>query len=187
MSKKLLVAAICVLLAIGTVAGWLYLNSKAVKGSKEIQNTPPAKNLPSKNLKEYSDDSGFSFSYPQDLTVDNKKGSDSATYTDLTMTSPKIPGQIAFKITDTKIKSLEDWSGGKEITLAGIPAREVKTLDGLSTAALDQEILFTIKVSPEKEEDFWLSAYQTLISSFSFEGSSETGGEVIFEGEEILE
>lgn len=197
MNKKLVIISIFVLLIIGGIAGWFYFN-RTIKTSLESQKSSLSKNLPSQNLKEYLSDSGFSFGYPEDLTLDNKKASDSATYADISLTSPKVPGQITIKISDTKLKSLEDYSRGKEITLAGIPAWEINSQDGgLSTAALDQGILFIIKVSPENEQDFWLSAYKTLISTFAFssgasgssnvEGSGDTGQEVIFEGEETIE
>lgn len=204
MNKKLVIISIFVLLIIGGIAGWFSFNktsfNRTIKTSLESQKSSLSKNLPSQNLKEYLSDSGFSFSYPEELTLDNKKASDSATYADISLTSPKVPGQITLKIADTGLKSLEDWSKkGKEITLAGIPAWEISSQDGgLSTAALDQGILFQIEVLPDKEEDYWSSVYKTLIETFSFsppdvgessnvESSGDAGGEIIFEGEETIE
>lgn len=164
--------------------------------------------LPSKTLKEYHDASGFKFSYPEDLILKEKE-INKESYVDLELTSPETSGSMSLKITDSKLKSLDDWllenkeatmgAEIKNIQLADIGAKEIKSTDKILTIALDQTLdqvaLFTIEINPQTEEQYWISVYNTLISTFVFADNEKTqesqvpatGGEIIFEGEEIIE
>lgn len=174
--------------------------------SEETQIPSPTVKLPSKSLKEYEDASGFKFSYPADLILSAKEIPQNV-YADLEITSPEASGSVFLKVTDSKLKSLDDWFlenkeatrsfEVREIKLADITAKEVKKEDEIFTLALDQGALFTIEVNPANEREFWNRVYRTFISTFMFvpQESGQTkesqlpaaGGEIIFEGEEIIE
>ena len=149
---------------------------------KNTTSTPQeSKNLlessvPSKTFKEYVDESGFSFRYPDDVVINKKDIKDETIYADLELNSPKAKGNITIKIMDTKIKSLEDWflenklsslsASVKNSRIGDLPGWEIKFDSQLTTISLDQNILFTIDVNPQGE--YWVSVRNTLLSSFIF-------------------
>lgn len=133
-------------------------------------------NIPSKTLKEYVDESGFSFRYPDDVVVNKKEIKDETTYADLELNSTKAKGNITIKIMDTKIKSPEDWllenklstlsASVKDTKIGDLPGWEIKFGNKLTTLSIDQNILFTIDVN--QQDEYWLSVRNTLFSSFIF-------------------
>jgi len=156
---------------------------------KESKNFLTSKTLPSKTLKEYTDDSGFSFKYSEDVVVVKKEVKDSSTYADLELNSTKAQGNILIKIEDTKLESFEDWllenkltttsAAVKDIKLGDLSGWETKLDNKLIALSLDQHILFTIEVI--SYDKYWLDVYNTILSSFSFvagEATSATEGNV---------
>jgi hypothetical protein len=165
---------------------------------------------PSKTFIEYEDPSGFSFSYPDNVSLSNRASedidqvSDPDAYAQLQLFSKDKSGSLNLKIADTKFKTLEEWLKANNIPetltpeekkLGDLKAFEVKTKDRLMLAALDQGVLFTIE-SPLIEEAFWNEVYNKVVSDFSFappqiadkQASGVTLGEaVVFEGEEVVE
>lgn len=144
---------------------------------------PPTKvtdileNMPSEQLKEYLDDSGFSFNYPNDVQISKKEISDNITYANLELTSSKAKGSITIKIADTKLKSVDDWflenkistlsAIKKDIKIGDILGQEVTVANKLMAATLDQGILFTIEVDHQNQK-YWQTVYDTIASSFNF-------------------
>lgn len=132
---------------------------------------------PSKTLKEYADDSGFSFEYPDDVLVAKKELNDSTTYADLELTSNQTKGSILIKIADTKLKSVDDWFKENKLALSGAIKKEIKIgeitgsqaqVDNkLLAAFLNQDILFTIEVDSQNQK-YWLNVYDAMLSSFNF-------------------
>lgn len=160
---------------------------------------------PSETLKEYSDPGGFSFNYPDNLSIVNNEIEDENTYADLQLFSKDVSGNLTLKITDSKYKTLDEWLNlnqaaakepSKEVNLGNLKAMEVKTADRLLLGALDQDILFSIEM-PRIEEEFWMKVYNQVLTSYSFvspgqsnstAGSVSTSSEdVSFEGEEVVE
>lgn len=144
---------------------------------------------PSKTLKEYADDSGFSFKYPEDLLVTKKESNDSTTYANLELTSNQTKGNILIKITDTKLKSVNDWfkesklsqssSEKKEIKIGEISGTQAQVDNNkLLAGALNQDILFTIEVNSQNQKH-WLKVYDIILSSFKFvaQKTSDTGAQ----------
>lgn len=175
--------------------------------AEEFQLIPTDQKLPGETLKEYQDASGFKFTYPEDLTLVEEKITDEITYADLKLTSKEASGSLSLRVVDSKLKSLDEWfkenkettssAEVQEINLADIKAKEIKKEDKIFTLALDQGALFTIELNPAKEKGFWEQVYRNLVSTFAFvpQESGQTkesqlpaaGGEIIFEGEEIIE
>ncbi|MDP3998501.1 MAG: hypothetical protein Q8P89_02700 [bacterium] len=161
--------------------------------------------MPSSALKEYSDPSGFSFNYPDDLSLTANEATSDSTYADLQLKSKDVEGDLKLKIQDTKLASAGAWlkengstaSGVKELRWGTLNAESVEDKDGIIFAAVDQEILFTMEVSYGGQKDFWQKVSDSILSSFAFSSESspgtspQTGGasaeDVTFEGEEVVE
>lgn len=209
MNRKVLIAIFVVFLILGVSIGFVFYSTKRSKSTSvpfEEKLETAQVLLPSKDLSEYSDPSGFTFKYPSGTIVKQKEIIDQSVYSDLELVSSKTKGSIAVRVVDSKIFSLSTWmrEGGitsyeqvKDVQFVGIPAREVKVTGRKILAALDQSVLFTIEVVPQENVDYWESVYKTLLSTFTFTPqdtsktdtvvSGEEGGDVIFEGEEIVE
>ncbi len=159
---------------------------------------------PSQTNKEYADPAGFSFEFPDNLSITKNEIEDNKTYADLQLTSKDVSGNLTLKITDSKFTTIDEWlkinkeatvGDPKEVKLGNLKAVEIKTSDRLLLAALDQDILFTIEM-PLVEESFWMKVCNQIKTGFSFElpdntASSTNAGsstaDVSFEGEEVIE
>lgn len=209
MNVKILGFAAAVILILG--AGSFYFLSKQEKSPDSVvspfagQVTPASERMPSKSLKEYSDASGFTFNYPENLSLTKKDATDSGTYADLQLTSKEVGGNLNLKVQDTKLTSVEAWlkeskkSGivGKQVPWGSLNGQGVEDKDGIIFAAVDQGILFTMEVSYAGQKDFWQNVSDPILSSFSFNSeasqgtTAQTSGgsaeDVTFEGEEVVE
>lgn len=155
--------------------------------------------LPSETSIEYTDPAGFTFSYPDNLSI-TKNEVDDNTYADIQLSSNQVNGSLNLKISDTKLTSIDEWvkmnqnaaqEAPKEVKLGNLKALEVKLKDRLLMGALDQGVLFTIEI-PAVEEDFWMTVYNKILAEFNFvspsqENTTPSSDEVIFEGEEAIE
>ncbi len=200
--KKKILLGIC--LIAGVVAVVLVLNPAQQKSTLSnpltAQFQKPKEAVPSETSKEYQDPSGFSFNYPDNLSIVKNDLEDNSTYADLQLTSKDISGSLSIKIVDSRFKNLDDWlklnqaaatQKPKEVTFGNLKALELKLSDRLLLGALDQGILFTIEM-PLLEEKFWLKVYNKLLEGFTFAlpetTAQDTGSsDVSFEGEEIVE
>jgi len=192
---KIILLGIITLVILGLV---FFLNrpQSSLTNPLSNQETKSESIRPSEALIEYSDPTGFSFSYPDNLSLEKNEVEDLAVYADLELFAKGVNGSLSLKITDSKLKSIEEWaklnSGtSKEAKLGDLSAIEVKTADRLLLGALDQGILFTLEM-PLLEEEFWTIVYEKVKESFSFaspsqEGVSASPEDVTFEGEEVVE
>ncbi|MBI2040324.1 hypothetical protein HYT18_04585 [Candidatus Microgenomates bacterium] len=202
MKKKIILLAGAVgLTVIGLIL--LYLRQQNPLSSPQSNLVKTVKEVkPSQTYIEYTDPSGFSFSYPDNLSISKAEIEDTTTYADLQLFSQDVNGSITIKITDSKFTSLDDWlkenkippdNISKEVRLGNLNGLEVRTSDRLLTAALDQGVLFTIEL-PLIEQDFWMKVYEGILAEFTFvspdttasQGTSDSS-DVIFEGEEVVE
>lgn len=162
--------------------------------------------VPSETFIVYTDPTGFTFSYPDNLSLVKNEVVDTSTYADIQLTAKGVNGNLTLKISDSKLKSIAEWvkvnnptsqQPPKEVTLGNLKALEVTTNDRLMTAALDQGVLFTVEI-PLIEQDFWIKVYNHLLTDFSFAAQASEGiptsvkgdfpaESVTFEGEEIVE
>ena len=162
---------------------------------------------PSKTLKIYTDPSGFSFNYPDNLSLGNNELKDNNTYAQLQLTTKETGGSLSLKISDSKFKSIDEWvkqntstQPPKVVNLGNLKGLEIKVGDRLLLGVLDSGILFNIEVPLGETKDYWMKVYSSVIKDFSFappakdntalQGSSQGSGssdDVSFEGEEVVE
>ncbi len=202
--KKIVLPVIAVIVTLAGIAGYFKYqkppesNLKAPEIKKEI--------TPSETSIEYTDPSGFSFNYPDNLSITNNNSSenpDPNAYADLQLFSKDKNGSLSLKIVDTKLKNLDEWlksnnsssTSAIEKKFGQMNALEIKTADHLILGSIDQGVLFTIEM-PLIEQPFWNSVYKKVLADFNFAApdtanqSSTTvaaGDEVVFEGEEVVE
>lgn len=206
MNKTTLFLLVGVLVLLTLIAGFIYYPPKN-SIQNPLGNLAPKEIKPSETFIDYTDPSGFSFSYPDNLSILNVKAQsevDSNSYADLQLFSKDKNGSLTIRIEDSELASLNDWLKANNIPssttpvekkLGGLEGLEVKTGDRLMLASLDQGVLFTIE-SPLIEQDFWSKVYDKVLKDFTFAspaadnseaGSSSSSDEVTFEGEEVIE
>ncbi len=206
--KTVLLTSLTIILVIGVVILITNLSQQKPVLSNPLadQSTTTVEIVASDTTIEYSDPSGFSFSYPDNLSLTNNESEDPNTYADIILTAKGVTGDLDLKISDTKFASLDNWIEGndlssqtpKEVKLGDLKALEIKTNNRLLLGALDQGVLFTIEISFAEKPDFWMKVYNTVLSNFTFAppsqdtvatqgGSNTSSEEVIFEGEEVVE
>lgn len=192
MNKKIAAALSLVLI----VAVALFFSNRPKDQLSSPFINQPKEIIPSETLIEYTDPAGFSFSYPDNLSLEKNEEADEGTYADIQLSSKQVSGSLNLKISDSKFASIDEWvklnQGTKrEVKLGNLNATEIKTNDRLLLGALDQGVLFTIEL-PLLEEDFWMQVYNKILAGFSFAPPSEenvslSSDDVIFEGEEVVE
>ncbi len=200
MNKKILIA-ILILIVIFFIFYFLKKPSNTL--TNPISTTQNKIFIPSETLIDYADPSGFSFSYPDNLSLDIGP-IDDITYSNLTLSSKEVSGSLTLKITDSKFKTLEDFVKSNEKAILGTPkdillgklkAVEIATADRLLIGSLDQGIFFSIEI-PLVEKEFWAAVKDKILNNFSFTSpASASGGnntttstdDVSFEGEEVVQ
>src|SRR3989338_7738727 len=199
MNKKLILVATS-LIVIVIISLIVYVRSKQSnpKSISPVMLQTETKNTkPSETLKEYSDPSGFTISYPDNLSLTKNDVADENTYTDIQLNSKDISGSLNLKISDSKFATLDEWlklnkGTSKEIQLGSLKGMEILTSDRLLFGALDKNIFFTIEV-PLLEKDFWMKVYNNVLITFSFSApetvnpTESSPEDVSFESEEIIE
>ena len=163
-----------------------------------INNAPTADALLTTQLKTYTNPSGFSFQYPKSLLLTEKKITDQSIYAWVELTDPQKKGVLSVKLEGSNLAKVDDWVGTgkmKKVKLADLEGREFTSKNQTTTLALDQGgILITITT------DSLLKAHQQIVASFIFTqptqtttgtsgtlGGGEGEGDIVFEGEEIVE
>lgn len=193
------------LLGLGSilVLGIVVLNPFKQKNLLSPSNTnqqQSAQITPSKTLKSYTDPSGFSFNYPDNLSLLNNELKDANSYAELQLAAKGLVGSLILKITDNKLTSLDEWvkvnkngpDTAKETKLGNLKAMEITKKDKLLLGALDQGILFTMEIPQGAEKDFWGEVLNIVSADFSFAPPAQasevgTSDDVTFDGEEVVE
>lgn len=192
MDKKTIVLLVLALAAIALVVKMLLF-----PGYKKAPFSPLATQtrvLPSQIMKTYTDPAGFTFNYPDNLSLTSEELTESG-YADIKLTAKEVPGSLALKIADTKLSSLSSWLKSVSIATASattakigkLPAYQIKKEQNIILGALDQGILFTIEI-PQK--DYWQKVAADVAADFTFaapETNSVAVSDVVFEGEEAVE
>ncbi len=166
-----------------------------ISSTLKIQPSPSKTVFSPTQLITYTNSSGFSFKYPESFLLTEKKISDQSTYAWVELTDPQKIGVITIKLESSDLTKIDDRvTAGKikKIKLADIDGQEFADGNLITTLALDQGgVLITITA-----DNALLSAHQQITSSFIFTQppSQATGntskdgeGDIIFEGEEIVE
>lgn len=177
--------------------------AKGVNSRNSI--TTVTEKIPSKTLKEYSDESGFTFDFPDNIKIERKEND--SLYSDLILSTSDVNGNITFTVSDSKYDSLESWKSNNSGKLTGLLINEsslgnltgisFNNKDKITLVAIDQGIEFEMVVDYKDQKKYWENVYNSIKDSFSFitpsasqstNTESETSsGEVVFEGEEIVE
>ncbi len=194
MSKSLILVGIIIVVLIGLASGYLLLGQR-------LGSSGPT--LPSiSNLKEqlrgdltYTDESGFSFSYPKSVKVSDTTPDDDAYYTVLTLS--KDGSQMTITAKDTKAKTSDEWiksdshyqgaSLAGATNLGGISAKQYSLGGKLITAGVDAAVVYLIE--GPKDGGFWEDTQGVVASSFAFAGTktSSSGDNAIYEEEEVVQ
>lgn len=203
MNKKL---ALIVLILAGVMAvSWKYifLQKKATFSSPQTDGqllSKPQISV-SKTVKEYTDPSGFSFNYPDNLSLTNNEIKSERTYADIKLSMKELEGGISIVISDSSFNKLEDWASANsaesstvtEAKLGNLKASEMLNTDRLILGALDMGVLFTVEVKFGDSKDFWMESYNKILEEFIFvaptansTSTANSSEEVIFEGEEVV-
>ena len=189
MGKKIAVFSALIL---GLIIVFLLISVRN-QSKNSISNLPAqARIQPSETLIEYVDPSGFTFSYPDNLSLTKNETADEGTYADILLSANGVNGSLNLKIVDSEFKSIEEWVKGTptEKKLGNLKALEVRLKDRLLLGSLDQGVLFTIEM-PLLEEDFWMKVYDKVLANFSFappaEAATGSSADISFEGEEVVE
>lgn len=194
MSKSLILVGIIIAILIGVASGYLLLGSR-------LGTSGPS--LPSiSNLKEevkgdltYTDESGFSFSYPKGINVSDTTPDGDIYYTVLTLSKDK--SQMTITAKDTKASTVDEWIKSDNLykgatlsgatSLGGISAKQYSLGGKLITAAVDKAVVYLIE--GPKDGGFWEDAQGVVASSFAFAGTktSSSGDNAIYEEEEVVQ
>ncbi|OGK12478.1 hypothetical protein A3C98_02585 [Candidatus Roizmanbacteria bacterium RIFCSPHIGHO2_02_FULL_37_15] len=158
----------------------------------------------SDDLKEYLDQAGFKFKYPDNFSVAIMETGEEI-FSSLVVASDELKGKTTIVVESTTAKSLDELLGQKKIvsdklqkiSLADIEARQYEKDNSLITVAYDTGAFFTITTELIPARETMLKLHKTIITSFAFqlpeetsvETNSQSTGEndVIFEGEEVIE
>ncbi len=159
----------------------------------------------------WDDPAGFTFSYPEDLTI-NKHEEDQENYAHVELTHSLHPGKMIIwakdlPLTDIKvtIKDAEEWgtsdrslSKGNAVDtlLGGEPAKKI-LLTGLPEKTLMgvvyDEALWVVEVE-YNDKLFWASVYKTVTDTFKFKPplnatttSNNDSADVAVDEEEVIE
>ncbi len=192
MNKKIII--LIIILGLIVVAGKLLLfpNSQKASLNSPAQQAVNVPVTPSETLKTYSDPSGFTFNYPDNLSLAPNELTD-ATYAEVQLSAKGVEGNLILKITDSKFATADEWAKSikdaqgtsKETKLGSLKALEIKTASGIKLASVDQGVLFIIDVS---QNDFWNKVYSKVLAEFSFaQPAQDSTVDISFEGEEVVE
>ncbi len=199
MRRTLIIVSAAILLIIVIVFfSKRYLKQPSTTLNKSATPTVTTSNeLLSAGNKSYQDPSGFSFSYPDSLTVNNQDSTDQNVYSILKLETPSEKSfiQIAVVASSSSSLSLSKKPGIVGTKLAGMDAYEESGDQFTKTTALDSQdgnILFTVDVHYDGDKTFWPGAYQTILKSFAFtpppqNTSSTDTNSVVDEGEEVVQ
>lgn len=187
MQRNVVIGLIAVLVIAGAGTSLFLLfrrNSAVLSPTSSEKGAVTSKNaLPSEKLRQYEDESGFTFSYPEDLTLKKNDSKDARVYADVTLASTGLGGSVSVRVSDTPFTSLESWAKAQKeaasvsrgATIGEFEAYEIITPAKRITAAIDQGILFLIETAFEGKEPFWSRVHSEIISTFAFATSAESG------------
>ncbi len=215
--------AVIIILALAA-AGFLnqtgYLDLASMIGKKESPEIvkPQATEVrPEEEIltQEWQDPAGFTFSYNQDLKINNHP-EDEVNYANLELFQKDRQGSIMILVSDSRYATLEDWlkkdpalvnGSALETKVAGLIAKKVAVGEKVFTGFFDSEgVFYLLVLNPNTETTFWRKNYELILESFKltpYEGENkdsarlrealatqeegEDAGNIIYEEEEVVE
>jgi hypothetical protein len=196
MNKKVIILISVAVLILAGVGGYFFVSfkNKSNKTSIPTDVTTTAGETASADL-DYLDSSGFSFSYPKSLRVEDITPSDDSYYSKLALT--KSGGKLTVTVKDETAKTVDEFLSSDDYyknatisgatTLAGIPAKQYLVDGKLMTVALKDGILYLIEGN--KDGDFWEGTQGVVVSTFAFgqKSSGSSDANTTYEPEEVVE
>ena len=135
------------------------------------------------DLMTWTDDAGFSFQYPKELSV-NKHTEDNDNYAHVELTNKDHPGKIIVWVSDLPagVTTLDSWvkklyQGATVIDtkLGGEPAKKILAtapVKTLSVGTISDDLLFNVE-GTLTDSDYWQRVHDTIVSSFTFTDSGQ--------------
>jgi hypothetical protein len=200
MKKIFIILVLVTLFAIATFifSGRDKLNFLSPVSEKKIP--LPTQIAVSAKTSEFIDPAGFKFKYPDNLKVKSMETNNNNIYSSLEISGEDIPGKITIQAVATDAADIAVWAKNMktatETKLAGLPAVQIKDEKSMTTAAIDQGVLFTIVIDLQQNKDFWIKANNLIVNDFAFSppdnqnasnNNSDSQGDVVLEGEEVIE
>lgn len=207
--KKVLII-LAVVVVISVIGGLLWFRSRqtaseVLSPTEQTSEVTPAQT--GANLLTWNDQAGFTFQYQPGIKI-NKHDEDQGNYAHLDLYLDSKDGVVKILASDTKYKTAEEWANKEkkssqaeveimEATLSGKSARKITFSDTQTTTigVVDEGLLFTIKLEPDKE-GYWQKIFDQTVSTFtlvyptaapSSQGSSAADDSSVIEEEEIIE
>jgi len=207
--KKVLII-LALVVVIGVIGGLLWFRSRqtapeVLSPTQRTSEVTPTQT--GKNLLTWNDQAGFTFQYQPGMKI-NKHDEDQENYAHLDLYLDSKDGAVKILASDTKYKTVGDWATKEkknaqtgtvktETTLSGKPAMKITFPETKETiiGIIDEGILFTIELTPDKEGS-WQKVFDQTVSSFtlvyptaapSSQGSSAGSDSDVVEEEEIIE
>jgi len=147
MKNKIIVVVVLGILAAGA-GTWLVMSRSEKKSETTVeQKTEEVAPIPEIALKQWKDEAGFIFEYPENLKI-KQNTEDNESYANLEITAEGRVGQIKILAQDTKLKGIEERNKEKMEDKRG---------------RIDQGILFTIEADAGWEEEL-----ETIDKSWQF-------------------
>jgi hypothetical protein len=179
--KKLMIIT-GVIVVIGAVAGGIFIFSRQrtkLNSPPEIVVAKPSA-IPTTtvDLTTWTDEAGFSFQYPKDLTV-NKHEEDNDNYAHVELTSKDHPGNIIVWVKDlpSGVSTLDSWvkkiyptATSIDTTLGGEPAKKILVsvpIKMLTVGTISENLLFLVE-GTLTDNEYWSGVHKTITDSFAF-------------------
>lgn len=183
-SKVWIIVAVVVVLLLAGGGVFFFISSQ--KKTKEAtspvsengrQLIVPTSTLSSTKTLTWNDQAGFSFQYPDGLTI-NKHDEDSVNYAHIDFIAGSGNSSVLVMASDSKYKTLDDWvKNDKSMTSANIidstlgnkPAKKILYSNGgsISIGTIDSGILFTIGTMAYKDNEM-RAVFDRISSTFKF-------------------
>lgn len=207
--KKILLIGSGAVIVLVLVVVFFIFQKKQGSSVSPVQGPGITQEKKPENLTTHKDEAGFSFNYPESFIVKDISGSDQTVYSSLEISSSNPEEKMVIKIIDTTFSSVDTWlkskeasgaGSAREITLAGMPGKQIQFTDPrrLVTVVIDEGIMYFIQsplassAEASAKAEYWNKIHNDIISSFTLDQSqspaSQAGGEeVIYEEEEVIE
>lgn len=181
MSKKyLIIGTVLLVLVLGAAGGYFLFSRKNFdQAGSSLPDGSFNANQSGVNQKfndplvSYQDGSGYSFSYPQTITVKDVTPNDDNYYSALELSRDGKTMKV-----NITVGNIDPYKTNKSAalvgstTLAGITANQYSLAGNLVTVAIDQGVLYVL--DGPKDAGFWEDAQGKIVSSFKFAGQSAT-------------
>lgn len=172
--RKPLVAVI-IGLALGGIAFGGYLTWRGKQSTPSQEQLAPLLNLDT--LLTWRDPNGFTFQYPDGLTIDSHE-EDQENYAHIEFRHPDYPGSVFVWAKDTTAKDVSAWAKTEkrfqnanilDTTFANTPGKKV-LIDSpkqIVVGTISDEIIWTVEAELG-DSDYWTKVYETIADSFRF-------------------